>query len=269
MSILKCPTCDKQLSKIDKQYKCVNNHSFDIAKQGYVNLLLNMSNKTHGDSREMLAARKRIQSKGYYHEISKKLNSIVKSLNLNNKNILDIGCGIGYYPNELFKVIPTASNVYGIDISKVAIKEAAKVNKDITYLVGTNNNLPFIDNSVDLIISVFSPIYIKECLRVLKKSGKLLVVSPNQNHLIELKEVIYETIIPKQEDRNELKDYQLQKIDTAFLKKQISVKDFDLYDIFLMTPHFFKSSINVKEAVKNIETISLTQDIIYDLYQKE
>ena len=59
-----CPNCKQKLQKIDNSYKCINNHSFDISKQGYVNLLLNTSNS--GDNKEMINARSIFLQKGYY-----------------------------------------------------------------------------------------------------------------------------------------------------------------------------------------------------------
>ena len=46
---LRCPVCAGALEKRAGASRCPKNHSFDIAKSGYVNLLLNSSQGHHGD----------------------------------------------------------------------------------------------------------------------------------------------------------------------------------------------------------------------------
>ena len=109
-----CPNCKTKLQKIDNSYKCKNNHSFDISKQGYVNLLLNSSNS--GDNKEMINARCHFLEKGYFEPLLNEIIKTIQSLNINN--ILDIGCGEGYYDRGIKKKINV--NIVGVDISKEA-----------------------------------------------------------------------------------------------------------------------------------------------------
>ena len=151
MSVIKCPNCSEQLLKVEVNnlYKCKNNHSFDMAKQGYVNLLISNKNKDlhHGDSKEMLDARKAILWNGYYKSISDSLNSVLKITD-ENSIILDAGSGIGYYLIELRKSLGDNFDYYGIDISKKGIIESAKKQKDIHWVVGSTAKLPFMDESI-------------------------------------------------------------------------------------------------------------------------
>ncbi|PAT01332.1 hypothetical protein CI105_07070 [Candidatus Izimaplasma bacterium ZiA1] len=266
-SIIKCPTCNAKTMIDNKTLKCENNHSFDLAKQGYINLLINKGSKTkiHGDSKEMLNARKLILEKGYYQTISNNLNNIINSFGKNNR-IIDIGSGVGYYLDNLEKS-NQKNEYYGIDISKDGIKEASKANKAISYIVGTNNQLPFLDNSADIIYSIFSPINIDECVRVLKGKGHLITVSPNQNHLGELKKLVYEVIIEKDYLVNDIVYEGIKKVDSIIIKEEITLNDFDLYQLFMMTPHYFKTPIIVKDKIKNIEKMTLTIDVVVNVYQ--
>jgi len=265
--IIKCPICNSRLNIVNNTLKCAENHSFDLAKQGYINLLVNKGskNKIHGDSKEMLYARKLILSKGYYKEISCNLNTIINSFGIDNK-VIDIGSGIGYYLDQLQKS-NDKNTYYGIDISKEGIKEASRINKEISYVVGTNNQLPFLDNSADIIYSIFSPINLEECLRVIKSKGHIITISPNQNHLGELKELVYEVIIEKDYLVNDLFHSSIKKVDSKIIKKEITLNDYDLYQLFMMTPHYFKTPIKVKEKIKDIKEMKLTIDVVINVYQ--
>lgn len=272
-SLIKCPNCDSVLEKDNSfnLYKCINNHSFDIAKQGYINLLMSNQKKsmTHGDSKEMLEARKQILFGGHYKCISDLLNNVVKD-NTTNKftSILDLGSGIGYYLKELKDSITNEEiNYYGIDIAKPGIIEACKLDKDINWIVGSSNKLPYLNNSMDILISIFSPFTISECERVLKKDGLFIIISPNQNHLIELKEEIYPNIIPKREDRNELSSNIFKKVDSYILKEKVLIKKNNLKNLLLMTPHYWKSGIDAKEKLYLLEHLYVSLDVELNIYK--
>ncbi|MFV1985133.1 MAG: putative RNA methyltransferase, partial [Thiohalomonadales bacterium] len=134
---LACPIDNESLILGDKQLKCCNGHSYDIARQGYINLLpvqLKRS-KEPGDSKEMVIARTRFLNQGFYEPIAKKLTDIIKKqlndINNNTICLFDAGCGEGYYLDSIVKslaITPENYNVslIGLDISKYAIHEAAK-----------------------------------------------------------------------------------------------------------------------------------------------
>jgi len=265
--ILKCPVCEKQLRKVNNAYLCDNKHSFDISKKGYVNLLQSQTSKVkiHGDSNAMLQARKSILYNGYYKLISQKLNDIIIKLNP-KQTIVDIGSGIGYYLDMLEQSNPNSS-YYGIDISKNGVREGSKNNENILYTVGTNNKLPYLNKSVDIIYAVFSPMNIAECLRVLKKGGYLITVSPNRNHLMELKRIIYTEITDKDYQVNEIKEISLTKIDSKIVLDVVHLVGNDLYNLFMMTPHFWKSGLDVKEKIAIIKEYDVTIDTVINVYK--
>ena len=116
MNILTCPVCGEKLNIFGKTLKCDNNHSFDFAKQGYVNLLLtSKSGDKKGDSRESAHARREFLQKGYYSFLRDYVNSKL------NGTVLDICCGEGYYDEY-------SGELYGFDISGPATtaKEAVQ-----------------------------------------------------------------------------------------------------------------------------------------------
>ncbi|XMB85312.1 methyltransferase domain-containing protein [Mycoplasmatota bacterium WC44] len=275
-TIIKCPTCGLHLHKNNekKMFSCSNNHCFDVAKQGYVNLLMSNQSKLriHGDSAEMLDARKSILYGNYYKSVSDYLNKTVESI-LTDKNkeyaVLDMGCGIGYYLTSLKEYLKRDNiDYHGIDIAKSGIIEATKHDKEISWVVGSSMKLPYLDNSIDVIISIFSPISESECERVLKSNGVLIVISPNKNHLMELKRNIYPTIIEKNYEVNELSSAVLSKINSSNVIKTIVLEKSNLKNLLLMTPHYWKTTKEAKEKFYLLDSLSITIDVVVDEYKK-
>lgn len=263
MTLLRCPVCELPLNKMNKQYICKKGHSFDISKQGYTNLLLKQSSKTHGDNKDMLLAREYIQEKGLYKSIAKKILAVISNIEANE--IIDIGCGTGYYTSSIQETLN--KDIFGVDISKEALKIAARNNKNVAYFVASNKSLPFIADCFDLVLNVFSPLYLEEALRVLKTKGYILVVSSNELHLIELKRVIYDSIITKKEDRNVLNHESLTLVSDEDVVDKITLTKEEIKNLFLMTPHYWTSSVEGKERLNKIEELSVQININFMLYK--
>ena len=180
-----CPVCKSKLFALPSQLKCLKGHSFDIAKQGYVNLLLdNTQNKRHGDDKLMVRSRRDFLEKGFYKELLDGICHAVKTNISENGVIADIGCGEGYYTSAVLNC--GNFNVFGIDISKDALKYAAKSLKNAQFAVASAFSLPFSDKSVDCVLNVFAPIANEEYLRVLKPNGIFVCAVALENHLLSL-----------------------------------------------------------------------------------
>jgi 23S rRNA (guanine745-N1)-methyltransferase len=173
-----------------KTYHCDNNHCFDLAKEGYVNLLpvQHKHSKSPGDNKEMVDARRAFLDKGYYQPLIDEITKLYQEFGNDKATILDAGCGEGFYTHQHKN---QTNNVYGVDIAKDAIKIAAKRYKACSFSVGTLSNLPFEDKFFSWIFSVYAPILEEEFSRVLNNKGYLLTVTPAENHLFELKSLIY------------------------------------------------------------------------------
>lgn len=271
-----CPVCKKELIKNEKTYRCENNHSFDMAKQGYLNLLLSNQkhSKTPGDDKEMVISRKRFLEKDYYKIISDSVNNIIGE-NLCGKesvNILDIGCGEGYYTGNIKRYLDNLgveSNIVGIDISKEAVISAAKTYKNINWIVASATNIPIADESLDFIICMFAKIIPEEKLRTLKKGGKLIVVSTGEKHLFELKQVVYENV--RTEFYSPVEDLKIFKhcktvncTGKSFIKENESIKN-----LFDMTPYKWRSPKSGVDKLFSLNSLDITIDVNIDIFEKE
>ncbi|WP_413700099.1 putative RNA methyltransferase [Psychromonas sp. KJ10-10] len=126
MSAFICPLCQSPFSQQKNTQVCQNNHHFDIAKEGYLNLLpVNAKNsKNPGDNKEMMMARRNFLNSEGYLPLAEKLAGLVSQLlaEKTEATILDLGCGEGYYTNYLANNLPSSTVINALDISKVAIR---------------------------------------------------------------------------------------------------------------------------------------------------
>ena len=276
--LLTCPVCSGDLVKYidDKVYKCDNNHSYDIAKQGYVNLLIsNMKrSKNPGDSKEMVLARVDFLRRGFYKNVSEKINEVIceyfKDVD-REINILDVGCGEGYYLTNLKECINNNNiyaNFYGMDVSKEAVKYASRSEKDCIFAVGNNYHIPAKDNSIDCILSVFSPIDIDEINRVLKKDGIFVRVLPRKNHLIELRNIIYSVVNLNDKvykPDNERDDY-IKEVNVTY---NLNLNKEEFTSLLHMTPHYWKSTPENKEKLEEYKNLDITVDMRIGVFKKK
>ncbi|WNO11584.1 putative RNA methyltransferase [Teredinibacter sp. KSP-S5-2] len=193
--IWRCPNCQKPLSQPQtSQLRCEAGHCFDVAKQGYANLLLanQKKSKAPGDNAEMVVARRRFLEAGHYQFLVDRIHQLIDGASLPEAAFADLGCGEGYYLNQLTaQRAKFESSAYGIDISKEAIKKAASKYKLANFAVASSYNIPLLDESVNIAMSIFAPFSSAEVIRILKNDGKFIRVSPAAEHLNELKARLY------------------------------------------------------------------------------
>jgi len=250
-----CPICKSKLNIDGKTYRCENNHSFDIAKQGYVNLL--PVNKKHsdnpGDSKNMVLSRRDFLESGYYNCFSDKLNELVGQIFTNSQKItiLDLGCGEGFYDGRLMEYLDKSKGmyyIYGLDISKEAIRFAAGKYKRAKYFVGSCFDVPLENSSFDLAINVFAPMVENEIARVLKKGGYLIYAVPGKNHLMGLKKLLYENVYENEEKHTEYKGFEF--IGRHSVKSEIALDGEMGVNLFKMTPYYFKTELGAEDKIR-------------------
>ena len=196
MHHLACPKCHEPLILDGKSYRCQNGHCYDIAKQKYINLLLNPDKATNnpGDNKESLLCRQHHLNKGYYDGILNEVMHCLTKYTSSPRQLLDLGCGEGYYTYRIKELLNDDSTIYGLDISKIGIQMATKYTKDIYWIVGNSKNIPIDDHSLDVITALFTVVNAQEIERCLKKNGYIIHVTANPYHLVEFKELIYDEI---------------------------------------------------------------------------
>jgi 23S rRNA (guanine745-N1)-methyltransferase len=186
--MLSCPVrgCQLPLTRIDRRLVCSNNHSFDFARSGYVNLLQPQERKSKqpGDAALAVAARRRLHDHGITKPILKAITgfSQVKAEDV----VLDAGCGEGFYLGSMAE--ETGCTGVGADISTPAIGAAARRFPACSwYVTNADRTLPFEPESFSLILSITGRMNAAEFHRVVKKDGRLLVALPSSQDLIELR----------------------------------------------------------------------------------
>lgn len=263
-----CPHCQNELLESDnKTFKCLNNHSFDVSKEGYLNLLRVNKKKSNdpGDNEMMVVARRNFLEKGYYDPLINAIKYTIENelqFNTTTLHILDAGCGEGYYSQKaLSNLAKLTTKVIGTDISKSAVKYAAKRYKDNFYFVSSVYDLPVAANSMDLVLSVFSPIHSAEFKRVITDNGYLIVVSPGENHMKDLAQLIYNEFRPHEYTIVENMDENFKHILTNRKTFEINITDSEtLLDLLKMTPYYWNTSKEAQEKITSCQDITITCD---------
>ena len=184
-----CPICQEALDLVQQSLACPNRHSFDFAKFGYVNLAPQVKASKDYD-KENFQNRQLVLENGFYDHILNALSECLSPL-AHPVNILDIGCGEGYYSRSLQERHPDHS-FYAFDLSKESIQLAAKSDQEwkVKWFVGDLAHLPLLDQSMDLLLDIFSPANYQEFKRVLAPDGRLIKVIPTAAHLQEIRQKV-------------------------------------------------------------------------------
>lgn len=255
-----CPVCHGPLLKLADNYKCMQGHSFDKARQGYVNLLMSGgSGKRHGDDKLMVVARRLFLNKGYYEP----LRDTVQQLAGQGHTILDVGCGEGYYTSALAE----NNEVCGVDISKDALKLAAKRCPNSEFAVASIGNIPLSDGAADTIVNIFAPDSPTEYLRVLKSGGRLITALPMERHLFELKAAVYDepylnpAVVTRREGFTLTTSKELKYSITLS-----SAEDIDA--LFKMTPYYYKTSARDQAKLNGLDSLTVGLEFMICEYTK-
>ncbi|MBL6987364.1 MAG: 23S rRNA (guanine(745)-N(1))-methyltransferase [Methylobacter sp.] len=263
-----CPLCCTllQLKPTTQSYVCEKNHHFDLAKEGYLNLLpvQHKHSGEPGDSKQMTQARREFLEAGYYEPMAKALALMAKArLPI---NMLDLGCGEGYYSRTMETHCSNAMMLHGVDIAKFAIAAAAKKQPNARFIVASSNRLPYADQYFDFVLRVFAPSNDDELKRILKPSGLLLTVTPGPRHLWQLKEFIYaEANEHALENKIPLS---FERIDMQRISYKISPNPQQRIALLQMTPFAWRANESVQQAIKDLAALEIETDFILTLMVK-
>lgn len=267
MTEIICPVCGKELKEENRSFVCENNHCFDKAKEGYVNLL-RVSHKPGsaiGDNKDMALNRRDFLSKGYFESLVRDLVEFIKSEARPRPVIADICCGEGYYGDKIKSEIDC--EMIGFDLSKEMVRLAAKRKNGITYFVGNLANIPIKDESIDIAMHLFAPFHEREFSRIIKKDGYILSVVAGENHLFELKELLYDT--PYKNDEQPPQTQSLKLIDKRKVTSKVHLKsNEDIMSLFKMTPYYYHTKSEDKIKLDNVNEMDITTDFVVFVYKK-
>ena len=274
MSIFVCPVCQLPLQIQTKNYQCAAGHSFDIAREGYVNLLLANQKRSSepGDNAKMIQNRRVFLEAGYFAPLhSRIVETLIAYIELEDERtvtVLDVGCGEGYYLGGLqqqFRLQPL--QFAGLDVSKFAIKAAARKYSSVEFAVAGAHHLPVGDTSVDYSLSIFAPRSWSEFERVLKPDGKLLVIGPGKQHLWNLKRMLYVEPRPYHADFDTPPGFALHY--ASQLEYDLLLPDQSaIQQLLHMTPYFWHLSSEAQESLRQIESMETRVDFQLCVFEK-
>jgi 23S rRNA (guanine745-N1)-methyltransferase len=268
-SPLCCPVCGNPLTQDAQTCRCENGHSFDPAKEGYLNLLLSHQRRSShpGDDDKMIQARRRFFDSGAFAPLLILVNKTIQTFHSQTPkpthsifSTLDCGCGEGYFLGAL------TGTRFGVDISKEAVRCAAKRYKDATWIVANvMRKLPFADHSMDVILSILAPRNPEEFARILKPDGALILGVPGPNHLIELRSQLAANAGDFEEKADEAAAKcapHFKETHRDMLSYQQTLNATQLADIIQMTPIFWCSSPEAKADVQRLNQLTVTVSFV-------
>ncbi len=284
-----CPVCSSSLELTGRALACLHGHSFDLAREGYVNLMTgHRRRKILGDDKAMLVARRRFLDNGRYHPLADAINTLVKAhLAANDEKepvLLDIGCGEGYYLRQLRSHLPAKACVFGLDAAKDAVRSAARGDKTARFIAADVNRLiPFADHSVNVLLNIFAPRHAAEFARIAAPGALLLIVIPQPNHLQTLREELglmriesekRERVIEQMNGRFDLrpaaaaqrKRFSLRSSQSITI--QLNLTQPDLTDLVQMTPnyrHLTPQKLNQLQALTQFQTTASFELLAFEM----
>ena len=267
-----CPICGSKLNTFDKSLVCSGHHCFDIARQGYVNLLRTNQSKAkrHGDDQRMVAARTAFLDAGYYAPLRDAIAAAAVEYTSGDADVLDAGCGEGYYTAHALHALQAqgaSPSVCGVDISRDALICAHRRAPELTLAVASIAHLPVADASCDLVLNVFAPHDAAEFARVLRTNGVLLRVIPLERHLWGLKQAVYDRPYENTVPDPALPGFTLAEQRT--LRNTITLRtNADIEALFCMTPYYYKTGARDQAKLHALDTLTTETEFALLIYRK-
>lgn len=265
----RCPHCNSSLQVVDtKSLKCPKNHTFDFAKQGYVNLMTH-STQSQYDTKLFEARQKIIIESNLYALLHKEISKVIHDHLDHHPRlshlILDAGCGEGSHLQKILtECRHTRVTGVGLDISKDGIAMAAKNYKESIWLVGDLAKSPLADQSFHAILNILSPSNYQEFKRILVPNGIVIKVVPRANYLKELRESLFEDskkVIYKNDDTVALfkKHFKLINVLTICYTKRLN--EAERINLVQMSPLSWNSKKTNLDSFINRVSSEITVDL--------
>jgi 23S rRNA (guanine745-N1)-methyltransferase len=275
--IFACPVCGQPLLCAERSYRCVNGHPFDIAREGYVNLLLaqHRRSKDPGHNKEMIAGRRNFFDAGHYEPLADGVARLIASyLPDGDRVVVDAGCGEGYYLRRLRALLAATGAeedtlFCGMDLSKYGIRVAARRDPLGLYAVAGTYRMPVLPAAVDVLLTHFSPVSAEDFRRVVKPGGVVLVGGPAEGHLFGLKELVYDTPEKSAPADTLANESGFESIGTHSIRYRLSLRGpGQVANLLLMTPFYWSVGNDVRERLAAMDGLDTDVDVVVHAYRR-
>jgi 23S rRNA (guanine745-N1)-methyltransferase len=276
-SLLACPVCDESLQGAERTFRCANGHTFDVARDGYVNLLLaqHRRSKDPGYSKQMIASRRAFFEAAHYRRLADEIAALIVSYLSDRPDaiVLDAGCGEGYYLRSLRDRLADDRDheaaLCGIDISKHAIQVAARLDPTGLYVVAGVHRMPVLPASVDVLVSHFSPVSGPEFARVVRPGGVVLVGQPGETHLFGLKRLLYQAPAAHEPAPPLARAPGLEPVGTHRVRYEIALRGpGQVANLLAMTPFYWSANPATQEALAALDALDTEVDVVLHAYRR-
>lgn len=209
MDLLRCPLCGGAFGKRENSLVCDRGHCYDIARQGYVNFV--PAQKDMFYKKELFESRARVFAAGVYAPVVERLSAALDQyVRKESPVIVDAGCGEGYYTKA---VCPgRAMTRIGFDLSKEAVRLAARGEKSTDFFAADLKRIPLRDGCADAVLDIFTPADYAEFERILAHGGVLIKLAPRSRYLIELRDAAGDLLRRREYDGGDVERYAHEKL---------------------------------------------------------
>ena len=262
---LRCPVCGGPLGLEERSLRCPRRHSFDLAREGYANLLAIQRRHAQepGDSKEMVRARRAFLASGAYAPLMQALAEVCALLP--HDHIVDAGCGEGSYDRFLCDALPGVQ-IVGFDLSKEAVRLAARLVPEAAFCVGGSFSAPVRDGWADLVLNIFSPFAGAEFRRMLRPGGRLIYAVPTARHLYGMKQVLYVAPYENEVKNVDYEGFALEQEREACAT--LTLRGESVQQLFAMTPYYWNTPADGAARLAACEELTTEIGFRYLVYRK-
>jgi 23S rRNA (guanine745-N1)-methyltransferase len=277
-AVFACPACAEPLTRGPAGVRCGRGHTFDLAREGYVNLLLaqHRSSKDPGYSKEMIAGRRNFFDAGHYAPLADDVARLLADQlpDAPSRVVLDAGCGEGYYLRRLARELAargegSSTLRCGLDISKHGVRVAARRDPDGRYAVASSHRMPVLASSVDVLLTHFSPVSAVDFARVVRPGGLVVVGGPAQGHLYSFKQLLYDEPAEHQPADHFVGDPAFELVDAIRSRHPLHLRGADaVMNLLGMTPFFWTLNAAAQARLGQVESLDTEIDVLLRCYRR-
>lgn len=276
--VFACPACGEPLVRPGPSSVCPAGHSYDVAREGYVNLLLaqHRHSKDPGYSREMIAGRRDFFDAGHYEPLADDVARLVLDHLPARPDavVLDAGCGEGYYLRRLRSMAVDhetgrSARLHGIDISKHGIRVAARRDPAGDYAVAAIHRMPVLAASTDLLLTHFSPVSVEDFRRVVRPGGVVVVSGPGPRHLYSFKELLYDRPAEHEQADPLAAEPGLVLEETRRIRHPLRLRGSQqVSNLLAMTPFFWSVDAAAQARLAEVAELDTEVDVVARVYRR-